>query len=164
MTTTTTTPLQTIQELSSRFVALNQVVIAFVRACSPTQWQTITAAEGWPVGVTARHIAVAHYPVIEWVRMIVDGQPLPPVTMDNVDQLNAQHAEAHALCTQEEVCELLATNSANVVAYLQSLPQNALASQGYLKLFESEISAEQLFVAVLLDGVSNHLNSIKAAV
>ncbi|MCB0104269.1 MAG: maleylpyruvate isomerase N-terminal domain-containing protein [Caldilineaceae bacterium] len=169
MTITTTTQLQTaqlqtVQELSNRFVALNQAVLAFVRACSPTQWQAITAAEGWPVGVTARHIAVAHYPVIEWVRMIVNGQPLPPVTMDNVDQLNAQHAESHALCTQEEVCELLATNSANVVAYLQSLPPIALAGQGYLKLFESEISAEQLFVAVLLDGVANHFNSIKAAV
>ena len=162
--TTNNTEQLTPQALHQQFSALNRTVIDTVQACTAAQWQATTVAEGWPVGVTARHIAVAHYPVIEWVRMIVEGQPLPPVTMDNVNQLNAQHAQSHTQCTQNEVAELLITNGSNVTSYLGSLTAANLSVKGYLKLFDSEISAEQLFVAVLLQGVAAHLESITATV
>ena len=152
------------ESLADSFNARNTDLLEFVQGCSDDGWRKVTAAEGWPVGVTARHIAVAHYPVIEWVQMLVQGDPLPPVTMDTIDQINAQHAAAHQDCTQDEVVELLRANHAKVVAYLATLDDADLGRQGYLKLFETDISAAQLFSAVLIDSAAKHFSSMKETV
>lgn len=153
-----------VDSLVESFNTLNGELVDFVQGCSDADWHKVTAAEGWPVGVTARHIAVAHYPVIEWVQMIVQGDPLPPVTMDTIDQLNAQHAAEHQDCTQSEVTELLHTNHAKVIAYLRTVSDEDLGRQGYLKLFDTDISAAQLFSAVLIDIAAEHWASMREAV
>ena len=150
-------------DLVQRFNALNEDLLNFVQTCDSADWTKVTEAEGWQVGVTARHIAVAHYPVIEWVQMIVQGDVLPPVTMQTIDQINAQHAAEHQRCTKEEVVDLLRTNHAKVIAYLETLGDEDLARQGYLTLFDADVSASTLFTAVLIDATAAHLESMKAA-
>ena len=149
--------------LAESFNALNADLLEFVQSCSDADWRKVTDAEGWPVGVTARHIAVAHYPVIEWVQMLVQGDPLPPVTMATVDQINAQHAAEHPHCTREEVVALLRSNHARVIAYLETLDDEDLARQGYLKLLDADVSAATLFTAILIDATSAHLESMQTA-
>ena len=160
MTTATKT---NVQQRTIRFEAFNQALLDFVRECSDTDWSRITPAEGWPVGVTARHIGVGHYPLIEWVQLIVDGQPLPGVTMDDVNQINDQHAQEHADCTKAEVIEILDSNAAKALDYWTTLSDEELERQGYLKLFDTEISAGDLFTALLIDIANAHFESMKAA-
>lgn len=158
-------PATTIVEaLAQQFNERHWELLHFVEACDDASWNKVTLAEGWPIGVTARHIGVGHYPVIEWVQMIVQGHSLPPVVMDTVDQLNAQHAKDHWHCSQPEVVTLLQINHAKVIAYLQTIYDTDLARQGYLKLFDAEVSAAQLFTAILLKNVAVHLASMKATV
>lgn len=152
-----------VEALARRFHTLHADLLAFVQACSAEDWGRVTAREGWPVGVTARHIAVAHYPMIEWVQMIVQGDPLPPVTGDTLDQLNAQHAAAHGDCTQQEVAGLLQVNHAKVAAYLQTVTDRDLEQQADFTLFGREIGAGELFAAMLIDTAGIHLASIQAA-
>jgi hypothetical protein len=158
------TATEKVAALLRQFNELHEELLAFVQACTATSWRKITVAEGWPVGVTARHIGVAHYPVIEWVQMIVQGNPLPPVTMNTIDQLNAQHAEAQRDCTQPEVVALLQRNHAKVIAYLQTIEDADLERHGYLKLFDADVSAAQLFAAILLNSVAKHLDSMEKSV
>ena len=147
-----------ITRLTEQFTAQHDALRTFVGTCSQDTWTNFTAAEGWPVGVTARHIAVAHYPVIEWVQMIIEGQPLPAVTFDTINALNAQHAADHNPCSRQEVLDLLQTNHATVMSYLQTIGADDAARQGYLRLFDVEISAAGLFQAVLIDGVEAHFS------
>lgn len=152
------------QALTDRFDAFNQDLITFVESCSTADWQQITPAEGWPVGVTARHIGVGHYPLVAWVKLIVDGEAIPEVTMEAINQINDQHAIDHRDCTKTEVLEILRTNIAETSDYLASLDDAALARQTYVPLFDADYNAGDLFQFLLIDIANTHLDSMKAAV
>ena len=153
-----------VQALAARFAAFNQQLIDFVAQCPADDWRKVTKAEGWSVGVTAHHIGATHYPLLEWVQMFVEGRPLPPVTMARVDEMNRQHAEAHANCTPAEVLEILRRDSNQALAYLQTINDTDLERQGYFPVFAVDLSAGQLFTAVFIDYADQHLASMKATV
>jgi hypothetical protein len=98
---------QRTKELVERFTAFNNDFIAFVDNCSDEDWRKVCSDEGWTVGVVAHHVAAGHYSSLDLVKMIVAGETLPPLTMETIDQMNAQHAKEHANCTTEEVLGLL---------------------------------------------------------
>ncbi|HRW10417.1 MAG TPA: hypothetical protein P5121_35175 [Caldilineaceae bacterium] len=50
-----------VSELAQQFNDFNEELLDFVQSCDSASWSKVMAAEGWPVGSTARHIAVAHY-------------------------------------------------------------------------------------------------------
>lgn len=153
-----------VQTLTDRFAAFNQQLITFVAQCPAADWRKITKAEGWSVGVTAHHIAATHYPLIDWVQMLVEGRPLPLVTMAMVDELNRQHAEAHTNCTPAEVIDLLSRDGDKALAYLLTCTDAALERVGYFPVFETDLTAGQLFTAVFLDYAIAHLESMQATV
>lgn len=153
-----------VQALANRFQAFNQQLITFVTHCAAADWGKITIAEGWSVGVTAHHVAATHYPLVAWVQLLVEGRELPPVTMPMVDEMNRQHAAAHADCTPAEVIELLQRDSAKALAYLLTLTDADLDRQGYFPVFETNLTAGQLFAALFLDYAYAHLESMRATV
>lgn len=150
--------------LAERFAAFNQQLIAFVEQCPAADWAKVTQAEQWTVGVTAHHIGATHYPLIDWVQMFVEGRPLPPVTMDMVNELNRQHAEANANCTPGEVLTILRRDADKALAYLTTLNDADLERQGHFPPFGVDLSAGQLFTAVFIDYAQQHLESMKATV
>lgn len=153
-----------VQALADRFATFNQQLITFVEQCPASAWHKVTKAEGWPVGVTAHHIGATHYPLIEWVQLMVEGRALPAVTMAMVDEMNRQHAEAHVNCTPVGVIELLRKDGDKALAYLRTCSDNDLERQGYFPVFETTLSAGQLFTAVFLDYALAHLASMQATV
>ena len=153
-----------VQALAERFGAFNQHLIAFVEQCPAADWQKVTQAEKWTLGVTAHHIGATHYPLIDWVQMFVEGRPLPPVTMAMVDESNRQHAEAHANCTPDEVLEILRRDADKALAYLATLNDADLERVGFFPPFATELSTGQLFSAVFIDYAQQHLDSMQATV
>jgi hypothetical protein len=151
------------QQLAARFESFNQQLLTFVQACDSDDWKKITPAEQWPVGVTARHIGVGHYPLVGWVEMIVEGQPLPDIIMEEVNQMNDQHAIDHADCSSAEVIEILENNSTMALEYLATLSDADLEREGYLGLFDESMSAGKLFTVLLIDIADAHFQSMKAA-
>lgn len=154
----------TVQALAERFGAFNQQLITFVEQCPVDDWQKVTQAEKWSVGVTAHHVGATHYPLIDWVQMFVEGRPLPPVTMAMVDELNRQHAETHANCTPAEVLEILRRDGDKALAYLNTITDTDLERQGYFPPFGVDLSAGQLFTAVFIDYAQQHLESMQTTV
>lgn len=152
------------ENLFNRFQRFNQQLIGFVETCSPVDWRKVTQAEGWPVGVTAHHVGAIHYPVLAWVQMMVEGTPTPAIIMADVDEMNRQHVQAQASCTREEVIELLRQEGDKVLAYLRMLNETDLQREAYLKIFDTTMSAGQLFQVVLLDSAAEHLVSLQATV
>lgn len=121
---------QNVQALAQRFQEFNQELITFVENCSASDWCKVTKAEGWTVGVTAHHVAATHYPLIDWVQMLVEGRTLPPVTMAMVDEMNRQHAAAHVDCTPTEVIDLLRRDGDKALAYLLTVTDADLEQVG----------------------------------
>ena len=150
------------RQLADRLQAFNDDVTATVQALSPEQWLR-TCREDWPVGVTARHIAVGHYDIIEFVRMIVRDNRLPEFTEEEVRQAANEHAQKHADCTQQEVLDLLRENAASLIDFVSGLRDDELEQRAYLSLAGQKVSAENFIREVVLNSGGEHLESIKAA-
>ena len=54
--------------LAERFERENEQFIAAVEALSDAEWRSRCEAEGWSVGVAARHVASSHALIAGWVR------------------------------------------------------------------------------------------------
>jgi len=153
-----------VQSLANRFELFNRQLVTFVEQCDETDWCKLSKAEGWPVGVTAHHIGIMHYPLIEWVQMLVEGRELPALTMAMVDEMNRHHAQTHAHCTPAEVLEILRRDGDKALAYLLTLGDEDLSRQGYVKVLATTMSAGQFFAVALIDSANDHLASMKTAV
>src|SRR5688572_809136 len=94
-------------DLATKLKEANAAVIDAVENSSEADWQRVTSSEGWSEGVTARHIAISHLPIVGLVELVATGGEVPPITMDMFHAGNAQHAQEHASCTREEVLEIL---------------------------------------------------------
>ena len=159
-----TTGSQRAQKLLTGFENLHEELLLFVETCVDEDWQKVTSAEKWPVSIVARHIGGAHYGVIEWVKLMMAAQPLPPVTMDMVDEMNAKQAKEHANCTQAEVLQLLQKEGEKVVSVISGLSDEELDRSAYLKMLNIEITVEALIKNVIIRISQGHFESMKATV
>jgi len=153
---------QRTKELVARFTGFNNEFIAFVDNCSDEDWRKVCSGEGWTVGVVAHHVAAGHFGAIDFVRMIVAGEAIPEITMEAIDQMNAQHAKEHTNCTREEVLALLRKNGSAFAGYLEGLSEADLGLTGYLAAIGGDVSAQQLIEMVILQSGGEHLDSMKA--
>jgi hypothetical protein len=154
---------QRTKELVERVTAFNNDFITFVENCSDEEWRKVCSGEGWTVGVVAHHVAAGHFGTIDLVRMIVAEEAMPEITMEAIDQMNAQHAKKHAHCTQEEVLALLRKKGSAFADYLEGLSEADLARTGYLAAIGGEISAQQLIEMFILQSGGEHLDNMRAA-
>ena len=154
---------QRTKELFERVTAFNNEFIAFVDNCSDEEWRKVCSGEGWTVGVVAHHVAAGHFGAIDFVRMIVAGEAIPEITMEAIDQMNAQHAKEHANCTQAEVLALLRENGSAFAGYLEGLREADLVRTGYLAAMGGDVSAQQLIEMVIFHSAGEHLDSMKNA-
>jgi hypothetical protein len=153
---------QRTKKLVERFTAFSNDFIAFVENCTDEDWQKVCGGEQWAVGVVAHHVAAGHFGAIDFVRMIVAGEAIPEITMEAIDQMNAQHAKEHANCTREEVLALLRKNGPAFAGYLEALSEADLVRTGYLAAIGGDVSAQQLIEMVILQSGGEHLDSMKA--
>jgi len=152
---------QRTKELVERFTAFNEELIAFVDNCSDENWRKVCSSEEWTVGVVAHHVAAGHFGALDFVRMIVAGEAMPEITMEAIDQMNAQHAKEHAHCTREEVLGLLRENGSAFAGYLEGLSDADLDRTGYLAAIGGDVSAQQFVEMVILQSGGHHLTSMK---
>jgi hypothetical protein len=95
--------------------------------------------------------------------MIVEGQKLPEMTMEQIDEANAQHAKEHADCTKEEVLTLLKQNGAAFSDYVSELTDEELDRAAHLNLIGCNISTEQFIENVIMKSGEEHLANMKTA-
>jgi uncharacterized damage-inducible protein DinB len=151
------------QALASRFEQASQEMIATVERCSDAQWKTQTSGEKWSVGVVAHHVAQAHEAIAGFVRMIATGQPLPPLTMDMLHQMNAEHAKQFANCTKAETLALLRKNAAAAASTIRGLSDEQL-DRSQPVMGGPPMTAQQMVEQVLIGHLQEHYGSIKATV
>ena len=153
---------QRAKDIAARFTTFNKEMITFVDNCSDEEWRKVCSGEGWTVGVVAHHVAAGHFGAIDFVRLIVAGEAIPEITMEAIDQMNAQHAKEHANCTTEEVLGLLRENGSAFAGYLEGLREADLTRTGYLAAIGGDVSAQQLIEMIILQSGGEHFDSMKA--
>ena len=152
------------RNLAERLEAFNREVITFVGHLTEEQWRKVCAWEDWGVGVTARHIGAGHYEGTVWLtKLIIDGEKLPELTREQIDEMANQHAREHANCTKAEVLELFRKDGEMLVAFAAGLGDAELDRTGYLAAIGREVSAQQLLETVVLQSGGEHFANLKAA-
>ena len=152
------------EALATQFEAKARDAMATLEQLSEADWKKVTAAEQWPVGVTAHHLAGALEPISGMIKAIVAGQPLGNFTGDLLDEMNAQHARDYANCTKAETIELHRKGVAAAAATIRGLSDDQLAKSGTVFTGMPPMTAEQLIISGLLDHTDEHFGSIRRTV
>ena len=155
---------QKAKELAEKFTIFNNEMLALVENCTDEDWQKVCGGEQWTVGVVAHHVAAGHYSSLDFVKIIVAGETLPPLTMDTIDRMNVQHAQDNADCTRAEVLALLREHGAAFANYLEGLSEADLSRTGYLAPLDGDVSAQQLVEMIIFHSAGDHLTNMKTAI
>lgn len=151
------------EALATRFEAKAREATEVIERLSDADWQKVTAAEKWPVGVVAHHMAGAHEIIAGIAKSIADGTAGPPIAMADLDEMNAKHAVEHANCTKSETLALHRKNAAAAAAIVRGIRDGDLDRPAPVLTGMPPMSAEQL-AGVLVQHVDEHLGSIRATV
>jgi hypothetical protein len=152
------------KELAEKFNTFNNEAIGVVENCSVEDWRKICPSETWTIGVVARHLGAGHYSALDFAKMIVAGEKMPDLTMDGIDEMNAQHAKEHAACTKNEVLDILRTNGAAMVDYISGLDDADLDRTTDFPAAGGKISAQQFIEYIVLQSGGEHLTSLRTTI
>lgn len=151
-------------QLAERIQSFSNEVRAYVEQLSDDDWNKTCEWEEWTVGVTAHHIGAGHMGIFSFAQMIIQGDPLPPLTMDQVNAMSKEQAQEHVNTTQAQTLEQLKKNTASMVSFVKGLNDEQLDSKGSMPAFEGEVTTEQLIEYVIFQSAVEHFESMKAAV
>ncbi len=152
------------EALAKQFEAKVQEAVAVLERLSASDWNKVTEAEKWTVGVTAHHLASGLEPVAGIVSTIVSGQSRGTFTRAMLDELNARHAQEHANCSKAETIALLTRGAAAAAAVVRGLHDDQLAKSGTVFTDAPPMTAEQLITAGLIGHIDAHFGSIQKTV
>src|SRR5262245_12193479 len=150
------------EALARQFEGKARDAVATLEKLGDEDWQRVTAAENWTVGVTAHHLARGLVAVAGLVTGIVSREPSRDhFTRAMLDEMNAQHAKEHADCTRAETLTLLQTGAAMAFAVVRGLTDDQLATSGTVFTDAPPMTAEQLIRLGLLGHIDDHMESIR---
>ena len=152
-----------IGRLVREFEDINQEFTETVKSVSDEDWKNICPAENWTVGVTAHHVATSYTLAIDVLQALAAGESRT-VTVEMLDEMNAEHAVRYADCTREETVRFLETNGEKAAAAIRGVPDETLDTRHQLPfLGEEPVSLEQFVDICLIGHHWAHLPSIRNA-
>jgi hypothetical protein len=152
------------KEISKRIETFRDDVVAFVENLSDDEWKRVCEWEEWSVGVTAYHLGAGHFAMSGMIGMIVKGEDLPQLTMDQVNAMSKKSVQKHSDCTKAEALNMLRKNGAELAAYVSKLTEVDLDRKGSMPAFGGEVSAEKFIDYIIFQSAAQHFDSMKTAV
>ncbi len=102
------------------------LVAAFASALTDAQWRARIPRDGRKVGVVVHHVASVYPLEIQLAQTVAGGRPVEGVTVDDVHEMNAAHANEHDTATKEAALDLLRRNSAAAASAIRALGDEEL--------------------------------------
>lgn len=153
-------------DLAAKFEETNEHFIGKLEGLNDEQWSKTCVETGWPVGVTAHHVAESHATLAQLIGGVASGVSVPPITSELLNAMNQDHAERAADVTRDETIQLARTNGAHAAQTLRGLSDEQL--QGTLNMPGPNgpvpMSAEAITQNVLIGHIGMHLPMIEKAV
>jgi hypothetical protein len=151
------------EELADRFSRSSRQFISIIEDCTPDQLRARCEGEQCTVAALASHVGAIHQLAADWIQIAASGQPLPHITMEDVDRANAEQFERDADREKTAVLEDLRRNSARAARLVRGLSDEELDRTSYFGLFGREVTTEELVRRILIGDVEGHLSSIERA-
>jgi DinB superfamily len=152
------------EALAKQFETKANETTAAIERLSDADWNKVTAAEKWSVGVVAHHIASSHEGLSGLVKMLADGKPGPNFPMEVIHAGNAKHAREFANVSKADTLALHKKNAAAASATLRSIADTEFDRSGAVLNGRPPMSAGQLAGGLLCGHMDEHLGSIRATV
>ena len=149
------------EDLAKKFEDANAMVLASVEACGEAEWGATSGEEGWPAAVLAHHIAGGHQGISGMVTAIGAGGFEMPMTPEQLDGQNAEHAKEFAGVDKATVLDLARTNGAAAATALRAMSDAQLGESA--EVFGQPMTAAQVTENILIGHALGHLESFKAA-
>jgi hypothetical protein len=150
-------------DLAQQFELASGEFTREVESASSERWRAQCSGEGWSYGVVAHHVASSLPAVTEIVKALANGEPTPPFSLDLVNQGNAQHARDFANATREETLDLLRQHTQPATDVVRSLNDDQLdRTKAWLEGMPA-MSTQAVIENVMINHVSNHLQSLRTA-
>ena len=149
--------------LAGRIRAFSNEVVGFVEHLSDDDWRKTCESEQWAVGVTAHHIGAGHLAIFNIAEMIIKGEALPPLSMEDINAMSNKEAQKNAHCTKADALNQLKTNGTKMAEFVQGLSDAELDMKGNMPAFDGEVTTAQLIDYVLFQSAAGHFESIKSA-
>jgi hypothetical protein len=138
----------------------NAELVGLVERIPDDKWASLTTKpEGWPLCVVAHHVAESHGSIVGLAQAVATGQPVPPLTMEMIDQGNAQHAREHATAGKAETLRLLREGGTAAAGIVRGLSDEQLDRTG--PVLGNPMPASAVIEHILIDHVRQHLESVK---
>lgn len=150
-------------DLANQFEQASRELISTVEQLSPSQMQARCAGEGCTLAALASHVAGVHPLATQWIQSAAAGEPLPDITMEMVNQANAKQFTDDASRNKDEILTALRQNGANATEVVRGLSDAELDRSTYFRLFDREMTTEDLVRNVLIGDITGHSKSIKQA-
>jgi hypothetical protein len=152
------------EALAKQFETKAQEATAVLEKLSDADWRKVTAAEKWPVGVTAHHVAQSHEGIANIIKAVVAGQSMGNFTMDMLNEMNAKHAKDFANCTKAETLDLHKKGAAAAAAVVRGLSDDQLAKSATVLTGMPAMTAEQIVTNILINHINDHYGSIRKTI
>ena len=150
-------------ELSQEFNEAATSFAELVRGLNDEQWQATAEGEGWSVGTTARHVAQG----LQFTWGITDAilsSNMPSFTGEDVDNINAQHAEEHPNPDKAETVAMMEQAIPEITSKIAALDNEALDQTGVVEAIGEEPISVRAWLEMLVIGhIGMHRPSIEAA-
>lgn len=150
--------------LAWRFRQANDALIKLIEHCTPAQWRATCADTGWSVAVQAHHLAINHAYLADTICQMANGQPPAPITIETLDAINAQHAEAFARVSLAETVALLRENGAMAVRIYRGLSDEQLAQTATMLAGAPPSTVAELISYLSIGEIERHGQAIRHAV
>ena len=137
-------------------------LMAVASALTDAEWQTRIPKDGRKVGVVVHHVASVYPIEIGLAQTLAAGKPVTGVTMDNIHEMNAKHAQDFDGVTKQAALDLLERNSA--AAAIRALTDEQLDMVAPLSLdSDGPRSCPYMLEGHAVGHAWHHLNGIKKA-
>src|SRR2546429_3290329 len=138
---------------------------------TPEQWRAIAANnpevvrgedERRPVSVVAHHVGDMLPMLMERARRLAAGEVLPPMTLVDIDAMNAKHASANRSPNQAETVSLIRDNASRAAALVRGLTDHQLdrAREGG----GGALTTERFIRRIVIGHATWHHGSVRATV
>jgi hypothetical protein len=151
-------------DLTSRYARVLEAVVATVEPLPAASLRRRCSEDRCSVAALAGHVAAVHGTVAGWVGSILAGESLPPLTMAEIDRLNAERAISNDGLSKDGVLARLRASGATMTAVLRGLSDDDLARSAPFTLFGGEVNVQTLVEQAVLAHTEQHLASLRAAV
>ena len=122
--------------LAARLEQGARELIAFATSLTDAEWRARTPKDGRTMGVIVHHVATVYPLEIQLAQTVAEGTPVTGVTMDAINEMNAQHATENSAVTKEETLDLLRRNSAAAAVAIRALSDEQLGEAAPVSLYE----------------------------